>query len=890
MSVLNLDFLFQPRSVVLIGASIKPRTVGNVVMQNLLKAGFKGPIFPVNPKYGAVEGIQAYRRVSSLPEAPDLAVICTPARTVPSLITELGEAGTRAAVVLSAGFRETQGTPPLEAQLLHAAKPYGLRILGPNCIGLLIPGIGLNASFAHIGALPGRLALVSQSGALCTTFLDWARSNGVGFSHFISLGDGLDVDFADVLDYLGHEPATQGILLYIESVKLARKFMSAARAVSRNKPVLAIKAGRFSEGARAAASHTGALAGRDDVFDTALRRAGLLRVYELEELFDAAETLARSRPISGDRVVILTNGGGPGVLATDALIAAGGRLAELSPVTLERLSEHLPPMWSRGNPVDIIGDADSNRYVEALKILADDLNTDVILVMHVPTAIISSEEVARAVVAEIQGIKRPVLVSWMGTEAVAKARAIFRELGIPSYDTPYKAVRGLLHSVNYRRNQELLMETPPSLPEQFEPDLAAARRVIEETLDAGLETLTEPEAKAVLAAFGIPVVETRTVREVDAAVAAAEAIGYPVALKLLSPDITHKSDVGGVVLDLDDPQVLRAAAKGMLSRLASQKPKARVLGFTVQKMARWPGAHELIIGAATDPIFGPVCLFGQGGIAVEIIDDKAVALPPLNLKLARELMARTRIFKLLQGYRDRSPADLGAIELVLVKISQLITDVPEIVELDINPLLADARGVIALDARMRVARTRQKGASRLAIRPYPKELEETALLDTGRKVLLRPIRPEDEPAHLAFLNRLEPEDLYFRFFTAVYKFDHARLARFTQIDYDREMAFIATAPDEHGMPETLGVVRAVCGADNITAELAVVVRSDIKGQGLGRLLLEKLIGYCRERGTRRIVGEALPQNVLMRRLAKRAGFREEFRANEGTVSLILELQ
>ncbi len=887
MSVLNLDSLFQPRSVALIGASIKPRTVGNVVMQNLLKAGFKGPLFPVNPKYEAVEGVKAYRRVSGLPEAPDLAVICTLARTVPPLITEIGKIGTRAAVVLSAGFREAQGTLP--SQLLRAAKPYGLRLLGPNCIGLLIPGIDLNASFAHIGALPGHLALVSQSGALCTTLLDWARSNGVGFSHFISLGDSLDVDFADVLDYLGHEPATQGILLYIESVKLARKFMSAARAVARNKPVLAIKAGRFAEGARAAASHTGALAGRDDVFDAALRRAGLLRVHELEELFDAAETLARARPISGDRVAILTNGGGPGVLATDALIAAGGRLAELSSATLERLSERLPPMWSRGNPIDLIGDADSTRYIEALRILADDPNTDVILVMHVPTAIISGEEVARAVASEIQKIKRPVLLSWMGTEAAACARAIFREYGIPSYDTPSKAVRGLMHCVNYRRNQELLMETPPSAPEQFEPDLAAARRVIEETLACGRETLTEPEAKAVLSAFGVPVVETRTVREVDEAAAAAEALGYPVALKLLSPDITHKSDVGGVVLDLDHPEALKAAAKGMLSRLAQVKPQAHVLGFTVQKMARWPGAHELIVGAATDPIFGPVCLFGQGGTAVEIIGDKAVALPPLNLRLARELMARTRVWRLLQGYRDRPRADLDAIALTLVKVSQLITDVPEIVELDINPLLADARGVIALDARVRVARTVQKGASRLAIRPYPKELEETALLDTGRKVLLRPIRPEDEPAYSAFLNRMEPEDLYFRFFTAVYKFDHARLARFTQIDYDREMAFIATAPDEQGQPEILGSVRAVCDADNITAEFAVVVRSDIKGHGLGRLLLEKLILYCRERGTRRIIGQALPQNALMRRLAKRTGFREEFQAKEGTVSLILEL-
>jgi acetyltransferase len=540
--------------------------------------------------------------------------------------------------------------------------------------------------------------------------------------------------------------------------------------------------------------------------------------------------------------------------------------------------------------VDIIGDADAGRYVQAFRILAAAQDVDAILVMHVPTAIVQSEEVADATVEEIQKTDRPVLVSWLGEAAVANAREIFHRAGIPSYESPVKAIRALLHMVNYRRNQELLMETPPSIPEQFLPATQAARWIIEAALTAGRDLLTEPEAKAVLSAYGLPVVETRTVTDEEEALIAAGDLGYPVALKLLSRQISHKSDVGGVALNIEDDDDLLARARAIRRRVAALRPEATIDGFTVQQMARRPGAHELIVGMTTDPIFGPVLLFGQGGTAVELIADKAVALPPLNIHLTRELMGRTRVFRLLQGYRDHPPADLSAVEMSLIKVSQLIIDLPEIVDLDINPLLADWQGVLALDARLRVQRTDAKGRTRLAIRPYPKELEETVFLNTGRKVLLRPIRPEDEPAHLAFLDRLAPQDLYFRFFSAVNKFDHARLARFTQIDYDREMAFIATAPGEHGAPETLGVVRTVCDADNISAEFAVVVRTDLKGQGLGRLLLDKIIQYCRARGTLCIVGEVLRENTVMLELAKRAGFREEFRAGTGTVSLRLELQ
>ncbi len=890
MSMLHLNHLFHPRSVAVVGASAKPHAVGHLVLRNLLQGGFKGAILPVNPHHDVIENTKTYPTVATLPDPPELAVIATPAPTVPGLIRQLGERGTRVAVVLSAGFRSASEQHVTPQALLDAAKPNGLRILGPNSIGLLIPEIGLNASFAHIGAVPGHLAFVSQSGALCTTILDWARSKSIGFSHFLSLGDCTDIDFADVLDYLASETTTQGILLYIESVTNSRKFMSAARAAARDKPVLVIKAGRFAEGARAATSHTGALAGVDEVFDAAIRRAGLLRVLEIDELFDAAETLARSRPIHGNRVAIITNGGGPGVLATDALIADGGRLAELSPEVLNQLHHCLPPAWSHGNPVDIVGDAGVDRYREAFRILSASPDIDAILVMHVPTAVVQPDEVAQALIKDIPQSTRPVLVSWLGEGAVAHARQLFQAAGIPSYDTPTKAVRALLHLVQYRRNQELLMETPPSIPEQFTPATHAARWIVDAALNAGRTTLTEPEAKAMLSAYGIPVVETRTVQNEEDALAAARELGYPVALKLLSQAIIHKSDVGGVALNIDDDHDLRARAKAMRKRVTALRPDAPIDGFTVQQMVRRPGAHELILGMTTDPLFGPVLLFGQGGTAVEIVADKAIALPPLNIHLARELMARTRISRLLHGYRDHPSADLSALEMSLIKVSQLVVDLPEIVELDINPLLADRQGVVALDARIRVSRTDLPGAARLAIRPYPKELEEIVFLSSGRKILLRPIRPEDEPAHQAFVGHLAPEDIYFRFFTAAYTFDHVRLARFTQIDYDREMAFIATALNEQGVAETLGVIRAISDVDNVTAEFAIVVRSDLKGQGLGKLLMDKIIRYSRTHGTQRLVAEVLPQNTAMLELANQAGFRAEYRIEMGVTMLSLDLR
>ncbi|MDJ0947502.1 MAG: GNAT family N-acetyltransferase [Alphaproteobacteria bacterium] len=896
MSVHNLDKLFKPGSIAVIGASNRPGAIGALVMRNLLEGGFEGPIMPVNPKYKAVAGVLAYAEAADLPIVPDLAVICTPPATVPGLIETLGKRGTRAAIVLTAGLsrEKTERGETLEKALIKAARRHQLRILGPNCLGLLVPGIKLNASFSHLPAGGGHIAFVSQSGAMCTAVLDWARSRGIGFSHFVSLGNKADVDFGDVIDYLGSDPSTRSILLYIEGIKDGRKFMSAARAAARNKPVLAIKAGRVAEGARAAASHTGALAGADEVYEAAIRRAGMLRVKENAQLFTAVETLARARPPRGDRLAILTNGGGIGVMAVDSLIEGGGTLARLSAETIAQLDAVLPATWSRDNPVDIIGDAPGERYSEAMKILLKAKEVDAVLVMHSPTATADSTEAAEAVIAAAKGTQRTVLTAWIGGDTVRPARDRFFEAGIPSYPTPEQATKTFADIIQYQRNQELLMETPAAVAAEIKPATDAARILVEGALaepgGRGAKLMREPEAKAVLAAYGIPTVETHIAASPDDAVGAAEEIGFPVALKILSPDITHKTDVGGVALHLETPEGVRMAAEAMLERLGKEKPKARVNGFTVQEMANRPGAHELIAGATTDPVFGPVILFGEGGTAVEVIADRNIGLPPLNMTLARELVSRTRIARLLQGYRDRPAVDLDALCRTLIQVSQLIIDVPEIAELDINPLLTDQHGVLALDARIAVAHPRKPGVKRLAIRPYPQDLEEEFTMKSGRKVLFRPIRPEDEPQHHEFIAKLSSEDIHFRFFGHVRELPHSQMARFTQIDYDREMAFIATGKKRGGRPETLGVVRTVSDPDNVRTEFAIVVRSDLKGQGLGTALLVKMIDYCRARGTREMVGQILTNNRAMLGLAKRLGFERIGMIDHEAVEMLLDLQ
>jgi acetyltransferase len=874
MSVRNLDKLFTPRSVALIGATPRPGSVGAVVARNLRRAGFAGEQMLVNPHHHAIDGLTVHPDVASLPQAPDLAIIVTPPETVPGLVGELAERGTRAAVVITAGFGELgeQGRS-LQQATLDAAKPHLVRIVGPNCVGIMVPRIALDATFSHLAAPAGDIAFISQSGAMITAMLDWAVPRGIGFSYVVSLGDMADVDFGDMLDYLAADPHTRAILLYVEGITHGRKFMSAARAASRLKPVLVLKAGRSNAGARAAASHTGVLAGADAVYDAAFRRAGMLRVATMAELFDAAETLALTREQVGERLALLTNGGGAGVLATDALIAAGGRLADLSKETFADLNRLLPATWSHGNPIDIIGDAPGKRYADALASLVRDRDVDAVLVLNCPTALAQPEDAARAVINVIAAAEpgvlrgRNVITSWLGEHSARAARRLFAEARIATYETPDSAVTGFLHRVHHRRNQELLMETPPARSDSFEPDVAAARRVIATALTAGRSWLDPEEAGAVLAAYGVPIVANYTAGDPDRAASVAANIGFPVALKIHSPDITHKSDIGGVVLNLGHADRVSQEATAMLERVSAARPTARLGGFLVQPMVSRHGAIELLVGLSEDPIFGPLVAFGQGGTAVELVHDSSLELPPLNALLARRLMARTRVWQLLQGYRGNPPADIEALIEVLIRLGQLAADHPEIRELDINPLLADSAGVVALDARLRVAPAQRAGAARLAIASYPKELESVAQLRDGTVLRMRPLRPEDEPLLHDLAAHMSHEDLRLRFFTPLPGLSHTLAARLSQLDYDRELALLV---ERDGM--ALGVVHFFADPDKLRAEYAIAVRSDWKGRGVGYLLMTRLIDVARQRGIGELVGEVLRENEPMLQMCHELDF------------------
>ena len=874
MSVRNFAKLFKPRSVALIGATPRPGAVGAVVARNLRRAGFAGELMLVNPHHQTIEGLKVYPTVASLPQSPDLAVIVTPPETVPSLIRELAKRGTRAAVIITAGFGELgERGRALQQAALDAAEPYLLRIVGPNCIGIMVPGIQLDATFSHLAAPAGDIAFVSQSGAMITAMLDWAVPRGIGFSHVVSLGDMADVDFGDMIDYLAADPQTRAILLYAEGLTHGRKFMSAARAASRVKPVLILKAGRSSAGGRAAASHTGVLAGADAVYDAAFRRAGMLRVATIAELFDAAGTLALTREQVGERLAILTNGGGAGVLATDALIAAGGQLAVLSKETIADMNRALPATWSHGNPVDIIGDASGKRYAESLATLLRDPEVDAILVLNCPTALAEPEEAAAAVIdvvtaAESEALRgRNLITAWLGEYSARAARQRFAEARIASYESPDSAIVGFMHRVRHRRNQELLMETPPAMPGAFRPDLVATRRVIEIALTAGKSWLDAAETGAVLHGYGIPIVADHVSQDPDDAAVAAASIGFPVALKICSPDITHKTDVGGVALGLGDAERVRREAKAMLERVRAARPDARLDGFVLQPMISRPGAVELLIGLVDDSVFGPLVAFGQGGTAVEVIRDSSLEFPPLNALLARRLMARTRVWQLLQGYRGKSPANIEAIVEILSRVSQLATNHPEVRELDINPLLADPAGAIALDARLRIAPTHDSGAARLAIAPYPEGLETTEQLRGGTSLRVRPLRPEDEPLLQDLAAHMNPEDLRLRFFTPMRGLTHAVAARLSQLDYDREMALLA----EHE-GNALGVAHFFADPDRLRAEYAVAVRSDWKGRGVGFLLMNRLIAIARQWGIGELVGEVLRENGPMLQMCRELGF------------------
>jgi acetyltransferase len=888
MTIRNLEQLLAPKSVALIGASREEGSVGLITTRNLLRGGFHGPIWLVNPKYEDIDGHRCYPSIAALPAALQLAVVVTPPHTVPGIIGELGCRGTRAAVVITAGVRTD-----LKRAMLEAARPHCLRIQGPNCLGLMVPGLGLNASFSHAAPLAGDLAFLSQSGALITAIVDWARGHRIGFSHVVSLGDMADADFGDLLDYLAGDAKSRAILIYMEAVTHARKFLSAARRAARAKPVIVVKAGREAAGARAALSHTGALAGADAAYEAAFRRAGLLRVRELQDLFSAAEILARHPRLTGERLAILTNGGGAGVLAADRLAELGGRLAALSDTAMAALDAALPATWSHGNPVDIIGDADPARYARTLDVLLEDPGSDAVLVMNCPTALASSTAVAEEVVATLDRRRtaskapKPVLTSWLGDEASRGARTLIAAGGIASFATPAEAIDGFMQLVRYRRAQDELMRVPPSMPDDLGLKTEGVGRTIAAALAAGRSMLSEVEAKALLAGYGIPVVPTDVAASpAEVAPHAARWIGSHGAcvVKILSDDITHKSDVGGVRLGLERPEEAQRAAEHILERVARLKPQARVQGFTVQPMIRRPKAIELIAGMAVDPTFGPLLMFGAGGTAVEVVRDTAHALPPLDLNLARDLMRQTRVWRLLQGYRDRPAADVAAIAEALVRLGYLVARHPEIREVDINPLLADETGIIALDARVRIDGPAHDPRVPMAIRPYPSEWVTDAQIDPVGRVRIRPIRPEDEALYAAFFVRLTPDDQRLRFFTARPDLSHKFLARLTQIDYAREMAFVAVAK---ATGELLGVVRFVADPDYVQGEYAILVRSDLKGRGLGWRLMQHLIAYARTEKLEQLYGCVLAENATMLLMCREFGFSIEPEPGDAAVRRVV---
>jgi acetyltransferase len=875
MTIRNLDHALCPRSVTVIGASPEAGSVGGTLTENVLKGGFAGPIYLVNPHHRTIDGTACYPSVDALPETPELAVIATPPQTVPALIGALGEKGTRAAVVITAGF-----TPALKQAMLDAARPFLLRIIGPNCLGIAVPALGLDANFSFTQPKPGKLAFLSQSGALVTGVLDWAASHGVGFSYLVSMGDMTDVDVGDLLDLLAADVSTAAILLYLETIPAARKFMSAARSAARAKPVIVIKSGRHEASARAAATHTGALAGNDGAVEAAFRRAGLVRVGDLEDLFVAAETLTCLKPIAGNRLMIVTNGGGAGILAVDDLIDSGGQLLTVEEDLVTELDGLLPPNWSRANPIDIIGDAKPERYAATMKAVLAHGKNEPILVLNCPTALASSSEAALAVIDAVasrreQGHVPPILTSWLGEAAAADARASFRAAGIPTYATPRQAIEGFGYLWRYTQGQEALTRTPPREADLSKIDSPAALGVMRGAASSGRSMLTEPEAKAVLAAYGITTVPTRiatSVAEVEDVARDLFKEAPSLAVKVLSEDLPHKSDVGGVELGLKSPSEAREAAEAIVRRVGAARPDARLQGFTVQPMIVRPMAHELLLGVSDDRLFGPVMLFGAGGIAAEVIRDTATALPPLDVELARDLMAQTRIFKLLEGYRDQPPADLAAIADTLVRLSQLVVDCPCIRELDINPSLADEKGVIALDARIRIEpkEVELPGPNpRLAVRPYPNQWEATMKMADGTPIFVRPIRPIDEPLLAAFQAKLSPEDIRFRFLAPRKEFSHKTNARFTQIDYGRDMAFIALSADGQ---ELLGVARLAADPDYTKGEYAIIVRSDLKGTGIGWALMRHLIHYAEKEGLRELMGEVLESNARMLDMCRALGF------------------
>jgi acetyltransferase len=884
----SLDLFFKPESVAVIGASDKDGTIGQALVRNLIRDGFPGQIYPVNRKYQEIQGLPAYPLVTEINEPIDLAIIAIPIRDVASAMRECGQAGIGAAIIISAGGKEV-GPPgqEIEAAIKAEAQQARIRYLGPNCMGIICPPAKLHASFAPLRTQAGNLAFISQSGALCRSVLGWAIPKKIGFSHFISVGSMADVDFGDLIDYLGNEEKAKSIIIYMENLTQHRKFMSAARSVSRIKPIIVIKAGRSRAGAQAAASHTGAMAGADRAYNAAFRRAGIIRVNTIGQLFDCAEALGKMRRPVGGNLGIITNAGGPGVMAVDALASWNLEPANLSPETLQKLDEFLPPHWSRSNPIDILGDASPERFLRAAQVALAATELSGLLIVLSPQVLIDPTSVARALAPEISGKGRPVFAVWMGGSDVEEGRQVLNDAGIPTFETPEQAVDTFMETYFYSRHLELLQETPPRLTQVVNVNTRQARTFLAQCLARQGGLLTELESKAVLSAYGIPVNQTVAASSAADAAAVAEGMGFPVALKINSPEITHKSDVDGMRFGLQNQAQVKAAYEEIINSVKASKPEAHLLGVTVQTQEPEPTC-ELIIGSKRDPDFGPLILFGAGGVFTEILEDTAVDLPPLNLLLARRLIEKTRVSRVLRGYRNLPPADLDKLAEILVRISQLVTDFPEIVELDINPLLVINQQFVAVDARIIVMPTEVPAPRHLIIAPYPNQYESDWLLRDGTPVLLRPMRPEDEPLVSDFLGKCSEETVYFRYFQLIRQWTHEMLIRFTQNDYDRELGLMALGQPP-GPEVMMGVSRMVMAADRSEAEFAVIVADPWQGKGLGPKLVEQLIDIAREQGVKLLHGDVLAQNQPMLEMVKRLGFSLRKDVESGTYRVEMAL-
>jgi acetyltransferase len=859
--------LFTPQSVVLFGASDRADSVGGVVFRNLLTSGFEGRIYGINPKRAEVQGHKAYSSIDDIDDTIDLAVVATPAKSIPAIVEACGERGIRMMLILSAGFRETgpEGRK-LEDRVTQMVRRYDIRLMGPNCLGIIRPDKGLNITFGNNNAKPGNLAFVSQSGAICTAILDWAEKNGVGFSAVVSSGIAADLGFGDYLDYLVSDPKTKAILLYIEGINDSRRFMSALRAAARIKPVIALKVGRHAAGAEASMSHTGALVGSDETFSAALSRSGVLRVETVGQLFAAAKALSSLHYRgASERLVIVTNGGGPGVMAADRATDQGIELSSLSGETMARLNEVLPSVWSHGNPVDIIGDAPPERYQQAIDICLEDSDVDGVIVILTPQAMTAPTEVAKAVIESARKSKKPIMTSWMGGGQVEAARELFLQARVPDFGTLENAVDAFSYLARYNRNQRLLLQTPARLTTGREsPDSDGARLIIEAVLKEQRDILTEPESLAVLTAFGIPTVRNAVARSANEALIVAESIGFPIAMKVFSSDISHKSDAGGVRLNIGSAQEVRGAYKQLLEQVAKRVPDAKIEGVTIEKMYRSSNGRELMVGIIRDPVFGPVISFGSGGTAVEVMGDSAISLPPLNHRLTRDLIKRTKVSKLLGEFRNMPAVDMDKLIDALLAVSSMACELPWIKEMDINPLIVDENEVVAVDARIVVAYPKPSTDPyhHLAIHPYPAHLARTVQLNDGTDIVIRPIRPEDAEIEAQFIRDLSDEARYFRFMNSLQELSQEMLVRFTQIDYHNEMALIAVTMTDAG-EEQIGVARYTTNLDKTSCEFALVVSDQWQSRGIAHHLMRNLMDVARDRDLERIQGQVLSKNSRM---------------------------